>query len=43
MILDCVATCPLSLLMVWGYVQQLIDMDLRARRGLINCSHVKRE
>ena len=26
--------------MVWGYVQQLIDIDLRAIRGPIGRSHV---
>ena len=43
MILDHAATCLFNLLMVWGYVRQLIDMDLRARWGLINHSHVRRE
>ena len=43
MIFDHVVACLLNLLMVWCYVRQLIDMDLRARRGLINHSHVRRE
>ena len=43
MSLDCVVVYPFSLLMIWNYIQQLIDMDLKARRGLINHSHVRRE
>ncbi|KAL6331725.1 hypothetical protein AAG906_016721 [Vitis piasezkii] len=32
----CVVVCLFNLLMVWGYVQQLTDMDLRVRGGPFN-------